>query len=44
MLSIDDECGGQVVSDIAIGSFAAMLCLKTAGDKLPNTELIRSLL
>ena len=39
-----DVCSGQAISDTAIGSFSALFRSKTAGDRLPNTELIRSLL
>lgn len=35
------KCGGQVISDTAIGFLAAMFRSKTAGGRLPNTELIR---
>ncbi len=37
-------CSGQVISNTTIGCFTAMVRSKTAGDRLPNTELIRSLL
>ena len=37
-------CGGQLISDTAIGLFSAMFRSKTAGGRLPNTELSRSLL
>lgn len=47
-VEIDDTlvglCGGQVISDTAIGFFAAMFRSKTAGGRLPNTEFSRSLL
>ena len=34
-------CSGQLISDTAIGFLAAMFRSKTAGGRLPNTELIR---
>lgn len=39
--SLCDHCSGQLISDTAIGFLAAMFRSKTAGGRLPNTELIR---